>query len=146
MWRTGSIGAFVEDQIALRNNLQLSVGVRYDWQTYFKSIHDFAPRASIAYSTDDRKMIIRAGAGLAGGETVPIEAVAADTSLEAIKGKVTGEQSGKSLMVRSLSAIGETAAMIVGAPSETAPSARTICCVCDSPIIWAMPATSRLCA
>jgi hypothetical protein len=53
----------------------------------------------------------------AGGETLPIEAVAADTSLEAIKGKVTGKQSGKSLMVRSLSGIGETAAMIVGAPS-----------------------------
>jgi hypothetical protein len=53
----------------------------------------------------------------AGGETVPIEAVAADMSLAAIKGKVTGKQSGKSLMVRSLSGIGETAAMIVGAPS-----------------------------
>lgn len=53
----------------------------------------------------------------AGGETLPIEAVAADTSLEAIKGKVTGKQSGKSLMVRSLSGIGETAAMMVGAPS-----------------------------
>jgi hypothetical protein len=53
----------------------------------------------------------------AGAETVPIEAVAADTSLEAIKGKVTGKQSGKSLMVRSLSGIGETAAMMVGAPS-----------------------------
>jgi len=53
----------------------------------------------------------------AGGESVPIEAVAADMSLAAIKGRVTGKQSGKSLMVRSLSGIGETAAMIVGAPS-----------------------------
>jgi hypothetical protein len=51
------------------------------------------------------------------GETLPIEAVAADTSLDAIKGKVTGKQTGKSLMVRSLAGIGETAAMIVGAPS-----------------------------
>jgi hypothetical protein len=51
------------------------------------------------------------------GEAVPIEAVAADTSLDAIKGKVTGKQTGKSLMVRSLAGIGETAAMIVGAPS-----------------------------
>jgi hypothetical protein len=53
----------------------------------------------------------------AGGEMVPIEAVAADTNLEAIKGKVTGKQTGKSLMMRSLSGIGETAAMMVGAPS-----------------------------
>jgi hypothetical protein len=53
----------------------------------------------------------------ASGETVPVEAVAADMSLAAIKGKVTGKQNGKSLMVRSLSGLGETAAMIVGAPS-----------------------------
>jgi len=52
-----------------------------------------------------------------GGETVPIDAVAADMSLQAIKGKVTGKQAGKSMLVRSLSGIGETAAMIVGAPS-----------------------------
>jgi hypothetical protein len=51
------------------------------------------------------------------GETVPIEAVASNMSLAAIKGTVTGKQSGKSLMVRSLSGLGETAAMIVGAPS-----------------------------
>ncbi len=52
-----------------------------------------------------------------GGEDFPIEAVAADMTLQAIKGKVTGRQAGKSMLVRSLSGIGETAAMIVGAPS-----------------------------
>jgi hypothetical protein len=52
-----------------------------------------------------------------GGETVPIEALAADMSLQAIKGTVTGKQAGRSMLVRSLSGIGETAAMIVGAPS-----------------------------
>ena len=52
-----------------------------------------------------------------GGETVSIDAVGADMNLQAIKGKVTGKQSGKSMLVRSLSGIGETAAMIVGAPS-----------------------------
>ncbi|HEY2467765.1 MAG TPA: TrbI/VirB10 family protein, partial [Terracidiphilus sp.] len=52
-----------------------------------------------------------------GGETVPIDAVGADMSLQAIKGKVTGKQAGKSMLVRSLAGIGETAAMIVGAPS-----------------------------
>lgn len=51
------------------------------------------------------------------GSTVPIDAVAADMNLQAIKGKVTGRQRGKSMLVRSLSGIGETAAMIVGAPS-----------------------------
>lgn len=52
-----------------------------------------------------------------GGETIPIDAVAADMSLQAIKGKVTGKQGGKNMLVRSLSGMGETAAMIVGTPS-----------------------------
>jgi len=51
------------------------------------------------------------------GSSVPIDAVAANTNLQAIKGKVTGRQRGKNILVRSLSGIGETAAMIVGAPS-----------------------------
>jgi type IV secretory pathway VirB10-like protein len=51
------------------------------------------------------------------GGTAPIEAVGADMSLQAIKGKVTGKQVGRSMLVRSLAGIGETAAMIVGAPS-----------------------------
>jgi hypothetical protein len=58
------IGTFLQDQIQLRPNLQASVGLRYDWQTYFKSIHDFAPRLSLAYSTKDHKAIIRGGAGI----------------------------------------------------------------------------------
>lgn len=51
------------------------------------------------------------------GSTVLIDAVAANMNLQAIKGAVTGRQRGKSMLVRSLSGIGETAAMIVGAPS-----------------------------
>ena len=51
------------------------------------------------------------------GSTVPIDAVAANMSLQAIKGTVTGRQRGKNMLVRSLSGIGETAAMLVGAPS-----------------------------
>jgi type IV secretory pathway VirB10-like protein len=49
--------------------------------------------------------------------SVPIDAVGADMNLQAIKGQVTGRQRGKSMLVRSLSGIGETAAMMVGAPS-----------------------------
>ena len=52
-----------------------------------------------------------------GGETVPIDAVAADMNLQALRGQVTGKQRGKSMLVRSLSGLGETAAMMVGAPS-----------------------------
>jgi hypothetical protein len=58
------IGSFVQDQISLKPNLQVSLGLRYDWQTYFRSIHDFAPRVSAAYSTADHKSVLRTGAGL----------------------------------------------------------------------------------
>jgi type IV secretory pathway VirB10-like protein len=51
------------------------------------------------------------------GSSVPIDAVGADMNLRAIKGQVTGRQRGKSMLVRSLSGIGETAAMMVGAPN-----------------------------
>jgi hypothetical protein len=51
------------------------------------------------------------------GSSVSIDAVGADMNLQAIKGQVTGRQRGKSMFVRSLSGIGETAAMMVGAPS-----------------------------
>jgi hypothetical protein len=49
--------------------------------------------------------------------SVPIDAVGTDMNLQAIKGQVTGRQRGKSMLVRSLSGIGETAAMMVGAPN-----------------------------
>jgi hypothetical protein len=52
-----------------------------------------------------------------GGENVAIDAVAADMNLQAVKGTVTGKQAGRSMLARSLAGIGETAAMIVGAPS-----------------------------
>jgi hypothetical protein len=58
------IGSFVQDQIQLRPNLQFTAGLRYDWQTYFKSGLDFAPRFSLAYSTADHKTILRTGVGL----------------------------------------------------------------------------------
>ena len=48
---------------------------------------------------------------------MPIEAIASDTNLQALKGKVTGKQAGKSLLVRSLSGLGATVAMVVGAPN-----------------------------
>jgi hypothetical protein len=52
-----------------------------------------------------------------GGENAAIDAVAADMSLRAVKGIVTGKQAGRSMLMRSLAGIGETAAMIVGAPT-----------------------------
>jgi hypothetical protein len=59
------IGVFALDQIQLRPNLQMSLGIRYDWQTYFDSPHNFSPRFSIAYAPGkQRRSILRVGAGV----------------------------------------------------------------------------------
>ena len=58
------VGAFVQDQIRITPNLQAAVGLRYDWQTYFPSFYDLAPRGSLAYSPADHKTVFRVGAGL----------------------------------------------------------------------------------
>ena len=48
------------------------------------------------------------------GATVPIEAVATDVNLGPLRGKVQGKNSGKNAVVRSLSGIGEVAALLGG--------------------------------
>jgi hypothetical protein len=57
------LGAFVQDELTLRKNLQLTLGVRYQWQTYLSDRGNFAPRFSVAYSPSKR-MVIRGGAGM----------------------------------------------------------------------------------
>jgi len=60
------ISAFVEDNIRLRPNLSLYLGVRYYWQNYFHDEpHNFAPRLGFAYApTAGSKTVIRGGAGV----------------------------------------------------------------------------------
>jgi hypothetical protein len=59
------VGGFVQDQIRLRSNLQLTLGVRWDWQNYLHDRNNFAPRASIAYAFGERRnTVLRAGGGL----------------------------------------------------------------------------------
>jgi hypothetical protein len=48
------------------------------------------------------------------GASVPIEAVATDLDLRPLKGKVSGKNTGKNALVRSLSGIGQASAMFVG--------------------------------
>jgi hypothetical protein len=50
----------------------------------------------------------------AGGETVPIEAIASDMNLQALKGKVSGKHAGRNFFVRSVADMGETLAMVLG--------------------------------
>jgi hypothetical protein len=59
------LGLFVQDDLKLRPNLSLSIGLRYDWQDYLPDHNNFAPRFSLAFSPDKkRKTVLRAGAGI----------------------------------------------------------------------------------
>jgi type IV secretory pathway VirB10-like protein len=51
---------------------------------------------------------------LPGGENVLISAIGATTSLQALKGQVTGKNTGRSFAVRALAGLGQAGAMLVG--------------------------------
>jgi hypothetical protein len=55
------------------------------------------------------------------GAVVPIEAAATDLSLRPLKGKVEGKNTGKNVLVRSLSGIGQAGAMLLGQGSLKQP-------------------------
>lgn len=67
------ICAFVEDDIRLRQNLSVYLGVRYYWQNYFHDEpHNFAPRLSFAYAPSARSStVIRGGFGVFYDRTGP---------------------------------------------------------------------------
>lgn len=59
------IGGFVQDQIRVSSDLQITLGIRWDWQNYLHDDDNFAPRASIAYAFGKkRNTVVRAGGGI----------------------------------------------------------------------------------
>lgn len=55
------------------------------------------------------------------GASVPLEAAATDLDLRPLKGKVSGKNTGKNVLVRSLSGLGQASAMFVGQGSLSQP-------------------------
>jgi hypothetical protein len=55
------------------------------------------------------------------GASIPLQAAAADLDLGPLKGKVSGKNTGKNVLVRSLSGIGQASAMFVGQGSLSQP-------------------------
>jgi hypothetical protein len=66
------LGGFIQDEYKIRPNLQVSLGVRYDWQNYFHDNNNVAPRVSFAWAPGkDRKTVIRGGGGFFYDRTGP---------------------------------------------------------------------------
>ena len=57
-------GSFFQDQIKLSPRVQMSLGLRYDWQTFLHDNNNLAPRVSLAYAPGNGKTILRTGTGV----------------------------------------------------------------------------------
>ena len=58
-------GLFVQDNILVRSNLSIGLGLRYDRQSYLGDNNNLAPRVSFAYAPDKkRKTVLRGGGGI----------------------------------------------------------------------------------
>ena len=55
--------SFIQDEIRVRHNLSLSLGLRHEFQSDADNHHNFAPRVGLAYAPGGRT-VIRAGAGV----------------------------------------------------------------------------------
>ena len=67
------VSGFIEDNVRLRPNLAVSLGMRYDFQNYFHDdTNNFGPRLGFAFSPNVKsKTAIRGGAGLFYDRTGP---------------------------------------------------------------------------
>jgi hypothetical protein len=68
-----TVAGIFEDNIRLKSNFSIALGVRYYWQNYFHDIaHNVAPRFSFAYAPSPKsKTIIRGGGGFFFDRTGP---------------------------------------------------------------------------
>ena len=66
------VGLFAREEIRVRPNLTVDLGVRFDWQNYFHDTNNFGPRLSFAYSPGEAgRTVLRGGAGVFYDRTGP---------------------------------------------------------------------------
>ncbi len=67
------LSGFIEDNIRVKPNFSVAVGIRYYWQNYFHDVPcNFAPRVGLAFApTQNSKTVFRGGAGVFYDRTGP---------------------------------------------------------------------------
>jgi hypothetical protein len=59
------VGAFVQDEVTVRRNVSVSLGVRYDWLSFFGDSNNVVPRASFAWAPGRKPgTVVRGGIGI----------------------------------------------------------------------------------
>jgi len=56
--------SFFQDDVRLRPNFNLTMGLRYGWQTNLDDMNNFAPRLAFSFAPGDQKTVLRGGAGI----------------------------------------------------------------------------------
>ncbi len=111
------VGARLESMASTALNAPVTAVVEYNYQRDGKVLIPAGARAVGKISQADASGIMNitfTALEMPTGENVPISAIGATTSLQAIKGQVTGKNVGRSLAIRSLAGLGEAGAMLVG--------------------------------
>lgn len=111
------VAARLESMASTALNAPVTAVVEYNYQRDGRVLIPAGARAIGKISQADPSGIMNitfTAVELPTGENIPISAIGATTSLQGIKGQVTGKSAGRSLAVRSLAGLGEAGAMLVG--------------------------------
>jgi len=57
-------GAFAQDEMRVNSQLNVTLGLRYDWQSSIDDHTQVAPRFGLAFAPGNKKTVLRAGAGV----------------------------------------------------------------------------------
>lgn len=75
---------FFQDELRIRPDISMLLGVRYDWQSALDDRNDFAPRIALSFAPGRQKTVLRAGAGIF-YDRLPESAIDRSTLFESLR-------------------------------------------------------------